>query len=208
VTPSRPPASAFARSSRCANLGDLRRLIAWCEREQLGALSDLTRHDLLAYRRALERQPEHGPAIGEERRPDSRRPGRHRKPGARHEQSAAVASRALAVVSILFRYWLKTGYLIANPAADLSAGGAARSAWTPTRIMPARVIALCDTVVAGAAPVGPTPPVWTRRCAIWSLDRYGGVGLAELVWSDSTGSQRLDVDAEGNWTLHVARQGE
>ncbi|WP_051888107.1 hypothetical protein [Caballeronia sordidicola] len=73
--------------------------------------------------------------------------------------------------------------------------------------MPARVIALCDTVVAGAAPAGPTPPVWTRCCAIWSLYRYGGVGLAELVGSDSTGLQRLDVDAEGNWTLHVRGKG-
>ncbi|WP_407947480.1 hypothetical protein [Paraburkholderia polaris] len=31
-------------------MADLRRLIAWCERERLGPLSDLTRHDLLAYR--------------------------------------------------------------------------------------------------------------------------------------------------------------
>jgi hypothetical protein len=68
-----------------------------------------------------------------------------------------VASRALAVVSGLFRYWLKTGYLIANPAADLSAGCAARLAWTPARIMLARVIALCDAVVAGSRPCGSHP---------------------------------------------------
>jgi integrase/recombinase XerC len=193
--------------TRRAYLGDLRRLIAWCEREQLGPLSDLTRHDLLAYRRALERQPEHGSAIGEQASPGTHHPGRRAHPGAPHVQSAAVASRALAVVSSLFRYWLKTGYLIANPAADLSAGGAARAAWTPTRIMPARVVALCDAVVAGPAPTGLTSPVWTRRCAIWSLYRYGGVRLAELVWSDATGLPRLDVDAEGNWTLHVRGKG-
>jgi integrase/recombinase XerC len=195
-----------------AYLGDLRRLIAWCEREQLGPLSDLTRHDLLAYRRALEREPEQRPAIIEEAPLSTRHPERRAHPGGPHEQSAAVASRALAVVSSLFRYWLKTGYLIANPAADLSAGGAARAAWTPTRIMPARVLALCDAVVAGAAPAGPpptglTPPVWTRRCAIWSLYRYAGVRLAELVWSDATGLPRLDVDAEGHWTLHVRGKG-
>ena len=195
-----------------AYLADLRRLITWCEQEQLGPLSDLTRHDLLAYRRALEHGPKHGSAIGEETPLNNRHPERRAHPGGPREQSAAVASRALAVVSSLFRYWLKTGYLIANPAADLSAGGAARAAWTPTRIMPARVLALCDAVVAGAAPVGLAPagltsPVWTRRCAIWSLYRYGGVRLAELVWSDATGLPRLDVDTEGNWTLHVRGKG-
>ncbi len=190
-----------------AYLADLRRLIAWCEHEQLGPLSDLTRHDLLAYRRALERQPEQGPAISEQASRGTHHPGRRAHTGGPHERSAAVASRALAVVSSLFLYWLKTGYLIANPAADLSAGGAARTAWTPTRIMPARVIALCDAVVAGAAPVGLAPAVWTRRCAIWSLYRYAGVRLAELVWSDATGLPRLDVDAEGHWTLHVRGKG-
>ena len=195
-----------------AYLADLRRLITWCEREQLWPLSDLTRHDLLAYRRALERQPEQGPSIGEQTPLSTRHPERRAHPGGPHEQSAAVASRALAVVSSLFRYWLKTGYLSANPAADLSTGGAARSAWTPTRIMPARVIALCDAVVAGSAPMGLapaglTPLVWARRCAIWSLYRYAGVRLAELVWSDATGLPRLDVDAEGHWTLHVRGKG-
>jgi site-specific recombinase XerD len=195
-----------------AYLGDLRRLIAWCEREQLGPLSDLTRHDLLAYRRALEHEPKHGPAIGEQTPLSTRHPERRAHPGGPHEQSAAVASRALAVVSSLFRYWLKTGYLSANPAADLSAGGAARAAWTPTRIMPARVIALCDAVVAGSAPMGLapaglTPLVWARRSAIWSLYRYAGVRLAELVWSDAIGLPRLDVDAEGHWTLHVRGKG-
>jgi integrase/recombinase XerC len=33
------------------------------------------------------------------------------------------------------------------------------------------------------------------------------VRLAELVWSESTGLPRLDVDAGGNWTLHVLGKG-
>ena len=188
-----------------AYLADLRRLIAWCERERLGPLSDLTRHDLLAYRREIEQAP----TVAEPASTGAHQRGCPGRRGAAPARSAAVPSRALAVVSSLFRYWLKTGYLIANPAADLSGGGAARAAWTPTRIMPARVIALCDAVVTGPAPAaaGLTPLVWARRCAIWSLYRYGGVRLAELVWSDAIGLPRLDVDAEGNWTLHVRGKG-
>ena len=197
--------------TRRAYLADLRRLIAWCERERLGPLSDLTRHDLLAYRREVELQPEHGPVIGEDTPPGTHHLARRAQPGGPRQRSAAVASRALAVVSSLFRYWLKTGYLTANPAADLSGGGAARAAWTPTRIMPASVVALCDAVVAGPAPTGLTLPVWTRRCAIWSLYRYGGVRLAELVWSEALGLPRLDVDADADtdthWTLHVRGKG-
>lgn len=189
--------------TRRAYLADLRRLIAWCERERLGPLSDLTRHDLLAYRREVEQAP----AFDELTSAGPRHPARHSRPVAPRERSAAVPARALAVVSSLFRYWLRTGYLIANPAVDLSGGGAARAAWTPTRIIPARVVALCDAVVAGAAPAGLAPPVWARRCAIWSLYRYGGVRLAELVWSEITGLPRLDVDAGGRWTLHVLGKG-
>ena len=193
--------------TRRAYLADLRRLIAWCERERLGPLSDLTRHDLLAYRREVEQ----GPAVGEETPPGTHHLARRAQPGGPRQRSTAVASRALAVVSSLFRYWLRTGYLIANPAADLSGGGAARAAWMPTRIMPGRVVALCDAVVAGAAPAGLTPPVWARRCAIWSLYRYGGVRLAELVWSEARGLPRLDVDADADtdshWTLHVLGKG-
>lgn len=193
--------------TRRAYLADLRRLIAWCERERLGPLSDLTRHDLLAYRREVEQ----GSSIDAQTSPGTHHPGRRGQPGGPHQHSTAVSSRAVAVVSSLFRYWLRTGYLIANPAADLSGGGAARAAWTPTRIIPARVVALCDAVVAGAAPADLAPPVWTRRCAIWSLYRYGGVRLAELVWSESAGLPRLDVDADADtdthWTLHVLGKG-
>jgi integrase/recombinase XerC len=204
-----------------AYLADLRRLIAWCEREGLGPLSDLTRHDLLAYRREVENQPEprvrhatgregkreRGRATDEALSPASRQPARRDRTGRPHTQSAAVASRALAVISSLYRYWLSTGYLNANPAAGLSGGSTARSAWIPSRIMPARVIALCDAVVTGAPPTDLTPLVWARRCAIWALYRYGGVRLAELMWSDVTGLPRLEVDADGNWTLHVCGKG-
>jgi integrase/recombinase XerC len=185
-----------------AYLADLRRLIAWCEREHLGPLSDLARHDLLAYRREVEQ------ACGDiQTSPGSRERGRPGRPGATSARSTAVPSRALAVVSSLFRYWLRTGYLIANPAADLSGGGAARAAWSPTRIMPAGVVALCDTVVTAAPPADVAPLAWARRCAIWSLYRYGGVRLAELVWTDSTGLPRLDVDTDDHWTLHVRGKG-
>jgi integrase/recombinase XerC len=189
--------------TRRAYLADLRRLIVWCERERLGPLSDLTRHDLLAYRREVEQAP----AFDELTSAGTRHPARRGRPVAPRERSAAVPARALAVVSSLFRYWLRTGYLIANPAADLSGRGAARAAWTPTRIIPGSVVALCDAVVAGAAPADLAPPVWARRCAIWSLYRYGGVRLAELVWSEPLGLPRLDVDAGGNWTLHVLGKG-
>jgi integrase/recombinase XerC len=186
-----------------AYLADLRRLIAWCERERLGPLSDLTRHDLLAYRREIEQAP----TVAEPASTGAHQRGCPGCRGAAPARSAAVPSRALAVVSSLFRYWLKTGYLIANPAADLSGGGAARAAWTPTRIMPAQVVALCDAVIASTAPADLAPQLWARRCAIWSLYRYGGVRLAELVWSETTGLPRLDVAGGGSWTLHVRGKG-
>ncbi|WP_166679025.1 site-specific integrase [Paraburkholderia sp. BL6665CI2N2] len=122
-------------------------------------------------------------------------------------RSGAVASRTLVVISSLFRYWLRTGYLSAPPVADLPGGAAARAAWTPTHIVPGRVIALCDTVIAGAAPVALAPLAWARGCAIWSLCRDGGVRLAELVWSDTLALPRLELDADGQWTLHVRGKG-
>ncbi|MCX4163586.1 MULTISPECIES: tyrosine-type recombinase/integrase [Paraburkholderia] len=190
-----------------AYLADLRRLIAWCAHQQLGPLSDLTRHDLLAYRRALERGPGYGRAMDEPALPGTRHRAHPGRPATPHPRSAATPSRALAVVSSLFRYWLRTGYLSANPAADLPAGGIARVAWTPNRIIPSSVVALCDAVIAGATPAGIEPLVWARRCAIWSLYRYAGVRLAELVWSEPLGLPRLEVDAGDHWTLHVCGKG-
>jgi site-specific recombinase XerD len=110
-------------------------------------------------------------------------------------------------VSSLFRYWLRTGYVIANPAAGLSGGAATRDSWTPSRIMPASVLALCDAAVSGTAPDTMSALVWARRGAIWSLYRYAGVRLAELVWAEVDGLPRLEVDPQAQWTLHVLGKG-
>jgi integrase/recombinase XerC len=167
---------------------ELRRLIGWCEAHRRGPLSDLTRDDLLAFRHTL------GPAgsIGSASSmvPFSPHAVRASKPS----RSDASRRRGLAVISSLFRYWQKTGYLIINPAAELSGGGAARMTWTPARILPAQVLTLCDTVTAGARPPGVSVLVWARRCAIWTLYRFAGVRLAELEWSAELGLPRLSVE--------------
>ncbi|MGF6288659.1 tyrosine-type recombinase/integrase [Paraburkholderia youngii] len=181
-----------------AYLAELRRLIRWCDRHQLGPLSDLTRENLLAYRTALERTRRSTPATGTTRNPTPNRPA---------GLQATTRARAIAVVSSLYRYWLRTGYVIANPAAELSGSAATRDSWTPSRIMPASVLALCDTVVSGAAPDTMPALVWARRRAIWSLYRYAGVRLAELVWSEADGLPRLEVDPQDQWTLHVQGKG-
>lgn len=110
-------------------------------------------------------------------------------------------------MSSLFRYWLRTGYVTANPAAELSGGAATRDSWTPSRIMPASVLALCNAVVTGAAPDTMSILVWARRGVIWSLYRFAGVRLAELVWSEADGLPRLDVGPRDQWTLHVLGKG-
>ncbi|SDR51273.1 Site-specific recombinase XerD [Paraburkholderia fungorum] len=181
-----------------AYLAELRRLIQWCDCYQLGPLSDLTRENLLTYRTALERLPRTTPA-----RDTSQDAPRNPPAGLQ----ATTRARALAVVSSLFRYWLRTGYVIANPAAELSGGAPTRDSWTPSRIMPAAVLALCDAVICDAAPGTVSKLVWARRRAIWSLYRYAGVRLAELEWSDAEGLPRLDVDAQDQWTLHVLGKG-
>jgi integrase/recombinase XerC len=68
---------------------ELRRLVTWCEAQQLGPLSDLTRHDLLAYRQAL------------------RKPSRDTVGDRGQKVSEATRARALAVVASLFRYWTR-----------------------------------------------------------------------------------------------------
>ncbi|MFM0303485.1 tyrosine-type recombinase/integrase [Paraburkholderia sediminicola] len=177
-----------------AYLAELRRLILWCDRHQLGPLSDLTRDNLLTYRTSLERTRRTTPATGTTRNQSA-------------GLQAATRARALAVVSSLFRYWLRTGYVIANPAAELSGGAATRDSWTPSRIMPIKVLALCDAVVSGTAPATMSALVWARRRAIWSLYRYAGVRLAELAWSEAEGLPRLEVDPQDQWTLHVLGKG-
>jgi site-specific recombinase XerD len=207
---------------------ELRRLIRWCEAHRRGPLSDLTRDDLLAYRRSLDHPGHAGNIAGAAR---ALAPGG--APVVHASRSDAARRRALAAVSSLFRYWQKTGYLVVNPAVELAGDGGARMAWTPARILPARVLALCDTVTAGDRPPDVSPLVWSRRCAIWSLYRFAGVRLAELEWSAEPGLPRLSVDhdvrppvnpptdgtartarratvgspAEPAWTLHVRGKG-
>ncbi|TDY23498.1 site-specific recombinase XerD [Paraburkholderia sp. BL6665CI2N2] len=179
---------------------ELRRLTGWCEAHRRGPLSDLTRDDLLAFRQTLR------PA-GRTGGPSSMVPS---QPGAvragTRPLSDAGRRRALAVISSLFRYWQKTGYLVINPAAELSGGGAARMTWTPSRILPARVLAQCDTVTAGARPPGVSTLLWARRCAIWTLYRFAGVRLAELEWSAELGLPRLSVEPDG--TTAAARAAD
>jgi site-specific recombinase XerD len=66
---------------------------------------------------------------------------------------------------------------------------------------------LCDAVTAGTPPADIEPLRWARRCAIWSLYRYGGVRLAELEWSAASGLPQLTVEPDGAWTLHVLGKG-
>lgn len=167
---------------------ELRRLVAWCESRQLGPLSDLTRHDLLAYRQAL-RQPAYD-TVGE----------------APRRMSEALQARALAVVASLFRYWTETGYLTANPAAGLVRGGPSRASFAPQRMLPAALLAACDAGVA-EADVGDDVLVTARRRAIWALYRYAGVRLVELVWSDEAQLPKLEADDQGSWTLTVLGKG-
>ncbi|MBN3756233.1 tyrosine-type recombinase/integrase [Paraburkholderia sp. Tr-20389] len=196
---------------------ELRRLIGWCEAHRRGPLSDLTRDDLLAFRQTL------GPAGRTGGNPSMVLSQPSAARAGTPSRSDAGRRRALAVISSLFRYWQKTGYLVINPAAELSGGGAARMTWTPSRILPARVLAQCDTVTAGARPPGVSVLVWARRCAIWTLYRFAGVRLAELEWSAELGLPRLSVEPDattaadpahgssgatgGQWTLHVRGKG-
>ncbi|MGF6367977.1 integrase/recombinase XerC [Paraburkholderia sp. RAU6.4a] len=170
---------------------ELRRLVTWCEAQQLGPLSDLTRHDLLAYRQAL-RKPSHD-AVDENSR----------------TVAEATQARALAVVASLFRYWAETGYLTANPAAGLVRGGRSRTSFAPQRMLPSALLAACDAWVAEAFNDDDALVV-ARRRAIWALYRYAGVRLVELVWSDDAQLPKLDVDRINDiecWTLHVLGKG-
>jgi len=164
---------------------ELRRLVTWCELHQRGPLSDLTRHDLLAYRQMLRK-----PVLDGEGDP----PRRH---------SEALQSRALAVVASLFHYWTETGYVTANPAAGLVRGGHSRTSFAPQRVLAPTLLAACDAWV-GEPSAGEDALVAARRRAIWTLYRYAGVRLVELVWSDEAQLPKLEADDAGDsWTLHV-----
>jgi integrase/recombinase XerC len=167
---------------------ELQRLVAWCEIHQLGPLSDLTRHDLLAYRQALRKAP------------------RDTAEDAPHQVPEATQALALAVVASLFRYWRETGYLSANPAAGLVRGGRSRASFAPQRMLAPSLLTACDAWVAESTASGDALVV-ARRRAIWTLYRYTGVRLVELVWSDDTQLPKIEVDDGACWTLHVLGKG-
>ncbi|MBB3261878.1 site-specific recombinase XerD [Paraburkholderia bannensis] len=171
-----------------AYVTELRRLAAWCTREHLGPFSDLTRQDLMAYRDVL--QAARAGASGTVRR-----------------AAPASVSRALAVVSSLYAWWHRTGYLSVNPAEGLAAGRRARMTWTPVRFLSTAALAHCDAVAAGDAPEDVPSVIWARRRAIWALYRFAGIRLAELVWNEALALPRIEVDAARQWTLHVNGKG-
>jgi len=135
------------------------RLIAWCEVQGHGPLSDLTRQHLLAYRHALQQ----GDGHSEDTLPPLR------------PLADTTRTRALAVVASLYRYWYDTGYLHANPAASLSAGSRARAGFTPTRLLPPALLAACDAWCAVPISEADDALAALRRRAIWALFRYAGV---------------------------------
>lgn len=189
--------AARSRHTWRAYTAELQRFAQWCKRRGLGPFSDLTRQDLLAYRQWLG-QPVIDVAADKER------------PSAQ-ALSPRSQARALAVVASLYRYWHDTGFLLGNPAAGLSAGGArSRSGFKPTRFVPAPLLKACDDWVACSTP--PSPPSsadlarW-RRVAVWTLFRCSGVRLAELAWQSAPGLPRLEIDEHGGWTLHVLGKG-
>ena len=112
------------------------------------------------------------------------------------------------MVASLYRYWYDTGYLHANPAAGLSTGSRARAGFTPTRLLPPALLAVCnawcDTPISDEEDALAT----LRQRAIWALFRYAGVRLAELAWSAQTGLPRLEAEAPQRWTLYVHGKGD
>uniref|UniRef100_UPI003F8244BD hypothetical protein n=1 Tax=Cupriavidus ulmosensis TaxID=3065913 RepID=UPI003F8244BD len=78
---------------------------------------------------------------------------------------------------------------------------------TPTRLIPAALLAACDAWLDAPQPDRLDALSWQRRRAIWALYRYAGVRLAELVWSAETGLPRPEAEAPGRWTLYVCGKG-
>lgn len=199
--------AAFLRERACrsrhtfrAYLAELERLAAWCAAQRKGPFSDLTRADLLAYRDFVAAQ------IARQRAPAQALV-------AEGKLSARSQGRALAVVASLYRFWHDTGYLLGNPAAGLSPGSRARSGFAPKRFVPAPLLAACDawvaSSVAGCLACASSADLRVlRRAAVWTLYRYGGVRLAELEWASSQALPKLDVDAQGDRTLHVLGKGD
>jgi len=166
---------------------ELQRLVQWCLAQDRGPLSDLTRLDLQAYQGWLRR----GDAPMAAGSPLSER----------------SQQRALAVVTSLFGYWHATGYLRANPAAQLGGGARSRAGIAPQRFVPAELLRCCDDWVARhlASDGGLRSQ---RLGAIWTLYRLSGARLAELAWNRTAALPRLAVDGRGDWTLTVLGKGD
>jgi site-specific recombinase XerC len=73
-------------------------------------------------------------------------------------------------------------------------------------MLPGALLAACDAWVAEGFNDDDALVV-ARRRAIWTLYRYAGVRLVELVWSDGAQLPKLEVDDGECWTLHVLGKG-
>ncbi len=76
-------------------------------------------------------------------------------------------------------------------------------------MVPPALFAACDAWVTGATHDDDALVV-ARRRAIWTLYRYPGVRLVELVWSDDAQLPKLEVDCiedSASWTPHVLGKG-
>jgi integrase/recombinase XerC len=175
---------------------ELERLVAWCQEQNLGPLSDLTRQDLLKYKSHLQKmQP-------------SSRPQTQDGPMSQSSLTEKSQARSLAVVASLYRYWHDTGYLQGNPAAGLTGGSRAQAGFAPTRLVSSELLELCDAWVDRSLQTLQVADVsvW-RRCAVWHLFRFSGARLAELAWNPSQALPRIEYDNGGALTLTVLGKG-
>jgi integrase/recombinase XerC len=195
--------SAFLRERTCrsrhtwrAYTKEFERLVTWCQAQDLGPLSDLTRLDLLKYKLHLQKMRPGGRSVGPE------------APAPKASMSETSQARALAVVASLYRYWHETGYLQGNPAAGLTGGSRAQAGFAPTRLVSAELLALCDAWANRSLEELQMANVnVVRRCAIWILFRFSGARLSELAWDPSQALPRIDSDNVGAITLTVVGKG-
>ncbi len=195
--------SAFLRERTCrsrhtwrAYTKELERLVTWCQAQDLGPLSDLTRQDLLKYKSHMQKMRPGGRSAG----PEAAAP--------KASMSETSQARALAVVASLYRYWHETGYLQGNPTAGLTGGSRAQAGFAPTRMVSAELLALCDAWANRSLQSSQTADVnVVRRCAIWILFRFSGARLSELAWNPSEALPRIAYDKVGSITLTVVGKG-
>lgn len=100
---------------------ELKRLVTWCQEQDLGPLSDLARQDLLRYKSHLRKMQPGGGLQDQD------------APMPKSSKSEKSQARALAVVASLYRYWHDTVYLQGNPAAGLTSGSRAQAGFAQTR---------------------------------------------------------------------------